>query len=397
METQEQVSYFDLILVYSTFRKHETYMNIVKALAQTLSIGIFMCQAGRKWQETEYKVIEMYQQLGATLVEGQAECKVLFLPRFGKGRFKEYFEDLPQRIQYKNLFVQTGTLMEGVLSIKEICENLGKPTLLVPSIKHFGLYEKGTLNYLKQNPLELVEVGQPFLSYPVFEDFKADYLVAYPSHVSIVNSFQHYCLVKNITSVLFSLPQDAKIFVKPHNVRDKGNRISTKLSDRKLFSIFNKINFPTRLIQIALKSIYLFDFRYRGFYLFKYFPKKILNLIIGVQNDYIFSRCINLLKHYPAFGIEHFLRGVSKGVITGLSNTIFVALMHKVPIYICDPFMDERSANYQTMIREFGIDRWEGFSTEGFDLIDDSTRNADLIKYLETYIRENQLETSGKN
>ena len=136
------------------------------------------------------------------------------------------------------------------------------------------------------------------------------------------------------------------------------------------------------LNRLILKCSYLLDFRYKGFYLFKYLPGRLINLFILIQNEYVFQRCNNLLEHYPAFGLEHYLRGVSKGLITGLSNSIFGALMHKVPICNCDPGLYERPANYQTMIDKFGVDKWNGFSTEGFDLIDDDIRDADLIKYL---------------
>ena len=389
---QEKIPFYDLILVYTSFRRHETYLNIAKALGQSYSVGIYVCQPQFSWQETEHIAIEMYKQFGAEVVEGRAQCSALMLSRFGDSYFKEIFQELPKRIRYSKLFVQTGTLMGGVLSLRDICESMKPPVILAPCIKHFGLYETESLEYLKQHPVEMVEVGQPFAKHPVFDSFKTDYLVAYPSHVSIVNNFQHYCLVKNITTVLFSLPSDAAIYVKPHNVRDKGNRISVKLTDRKIFSMFKKNKLPMPLIKAALRLIYLADLRLGKFKIFKLLPGKLLSLVVGLQNDYVFSRCKNLLDYYPAFGIEHFMKGVSKGVITGLSNTIFAALMHKVPICICDPFSDDRPPNYQTMITELGIDRWKGFSTEGFTAIDDSTREADLIEHLRSFINKQSLQ-----
>ena len=62
--------------------------------------------------------------------------------------------------------------------------------------------------------------------------------------------------------------------------------------------------------------------------------------------------------------------------------------MHKVPICICDPGLGERPANYKTIIKKFGVDKWNGFSTEGFDLIDDNIRDADLIQFLRNHIEK---------
>mgnify|MGYP001177552637 CR=1 FL=1 len=391
MTQQIDVEYYDFILVYTSFRRHEYYLNIIKYLSSDLTIGLLKFEPKHKWGKTEEEYVRKSIELGATLIKGDARCHSLLISRFGgqkgSGYFKDILEDLPGYIKYEKLFILTGTLMGGVLLLKEICDFLKAPTILIPSIKYFGLYEQETLDFLKRKPLDIVEVGQPFLKYPVFADFKTDYLVAYPSHVSIVNHFQHYCLVKNITTVLFSLPHHAKIFVKPHNVRDEGNRLSIRLGRK---AVMEKLlgGLPMSINRLILKFIYLLDFRYRGYYLFKYLPKKLINYFIAMQNDYVFKRCTNLLEHYPAFGLEHYLRGVSKGLITGLSNAIFVALMHKVPICICDPGLGERPANYKTIIKKFGVDKWNGFSTEGFDLIDDNIRDADLIQFLRNHIEK---------
>ena len=120
----------------------------------------------------------------------------------------------------------------------------------------------------------------------------------------------------------------------------------------------------------------------------KLFPKKIIRLVTYLQNEFIFQRCINILDYYPAFGIEHFLGGISKGVISGLSNTMLVALFLKIPIFNCDPQTNKKTRpyNYQVMVKEFQMDSWRGFSREGFHFIDENTRKADLIKYLKNSI-----------
>jgi len=391
VNTNRKVKNFDIILVYTIFRKHETYLNIIKSLSPDYTIGVFLCKpSSDKTQATDKAAIEFYERLGATIINDKSKCSILFLPRFGEGRFQEIFEDLPKIIQFEQVFVQTGTLMEGVSNnIKEIIENLGRPKILVPSKRYFGMFDKESIKVVKENFLEVVEVGQPYFKYPVFEDFHTDYLVAYPSHVSITNPLQHYLLLKNFVNIVMHLPENAKIMVKPHNVKDKGNQISKT-------NFNNKFDVPLYIKKYFLFIIYQFEFIWKNLNYLKWLPNRlfnslnnrIFNFLNGIQNSYIFSRCENILDNYPAFGIEHFMKGVSKGIITGLSNSIFVALMHRVPVCVCDTGMGKMPKNYQIMIKELRINVWEKFSEDGFDFIDDSSRNADLIQFLKNSIKE---------
>ena len=379
------MKHYDLILVYTSHRRHENYLTIIRELSPQYSVGILRFEPKHKWSETEQRFLDMCIEEGGEFVQGESTCHSLIISRFGgkpgRGYYKDILEDMPQYIHFEHLLVISNSIMSGVPVLEDICRKLGTPKILVQSRHYFGMYEPETLEIAARLKLEVVEVGQPYSKYPVFENFQADYLVAYPSHVSVVSHCQHYLLLKNIINVLFSLPKDAKIVVKPHNIRDEGNRLSARPSRRTMLArVLGGL--PMSLNRLILKCSYLLDFRYKGFYLFKYLPGRLINLFILIQNEYVFQRCNNLLEHYPAFGLEHYLRGVSKGLITGLSNSIFGALMHKVPICNCDPGLYERPANYQTMIDKFGVDKWNGFSTEGFDLIDDDIRDADLIKYL---------------
>jgi len=392
VKNNQKIKIFDIILVYTIFRKNETYLNIIKSLSKDFSIGIFLCQpSGKKTQDTDKAALAYYKRLGATVINGKSKCKILYLSRFGEGRYQEIFEDLPKIIQFNKVFLQTGTLMEGlqgVNSLNGIIKYLGKPKILVPSKRYFGTYEKESLKLIKKNSLEVIEVGQPYFKYPVFEDFRTDYLIAYPSHLSIVNPFQHYLLLKNYVKIVMQLPKNVRIMVKPHNVKDKGNHISQTIFKKKLF-------FPLSINKYILLCIYQFDFFLRIIGLLEWVPKRnttslkkrIFSLVNSFQNSYIFTRCENILDNYPAFGIEHFMKGVSKGIITGLSNSIYVALMHKVPVCVCDSDVSERQKNYKIMIEKFRVNSWKNFSEEGFELIDESVRNADLIHFLSNSIK----------
>ena len=112
-------------------------------------------------------------------------------------------------------------------------------------------------------------------------------------------------------------------------------------------------------------------------------PTRLINFFTHIHNDYIFTRCENLLDHYPAFAIEHFMHGVKKGVISGMSNTILSAVIEKKAICICDDLpIEEKPETYQMMRKLLHINEWEGFSHAGEGKIYDSIRHSDLIEYL---------------
>ena len=95
----------------------------------------------------------------------------------------------------------------------------------------------------------------------MIKKFKADYLVAYQSHLIVEDSVHHFQLLKNITEVLFSLPKEASIYVKPHNVKDEGNRISKTLSNR----------FENKGLNITIPQFLIFVFYYYFIFFFKFY------------------------------------------------------------------------------------------------------------------------------
>jgi len=129
------------------------------------------------------------------------------------------------------------------------------------------------------------------------------------------------------------------------------------------------------------------EFRWNKQSLYRFLPDKVLNRFVLLHNTYIFKKCENLLDTYPAFNLEFFARGIQKGLITGLSQSIIEALLHKVPVCICDDSpLEGKSRNYRLIIEAFGLSKRLEFSTDGIDKIDESMRNADLIEFLKNTV-----------
>lgn len=379
--------HYDLILVYTSHRRHNNYLNIIKYMSASLRIGILKFETKHRWGESEEIYLQACLEAGAELVEDDATCHSVMISRFGKpkdggGYYRDILVEMPERIKYQRVLINVDALMTGFLCLDDICEKLGPPVLMVPSKKLFGILEPETREYALTNNLEMVEVGTPFRKYPVFPDFETDYLLAYPSHVSVKNSAEHYQLLKNVVKTLKKIPDTEAVIVKPHNVRDTGNSLSYTMLSRRLGN-------KRWLFSLLLFYVHLFDISVKGRTWYFILPKKLMSLLVGLHNDYIFSRCENLLDDYPAYGFEHFVSGIKKGVITGISQTILESVLQRKAVCCCDDLpITDKPESYQILGKTFGIAGWHAFSHDGESCIEDSVREVDLMKYLKKTIEE---------
>ena len=133
--------------------------------------------------------------------------------------------------------------------------------------------------------------------------------------------------------------------------------------------------------------------------------KYIKRLYTAYLYEKIMARAISMesVTSRQNFAMEAFLPGVKKGVIGGLSNTIWGSLYFKLPFYNCvDRKLQDRHAKdtlykkdpsqlLDLNLRFFHVPYCEGrldFDPKHFDIVDESTRRGDLIKEL-----KNELES----
>jgi len=235
-----------------------------------------------------------------------------------------------------------------------------------------------------ENKIPMVETGMPYLKYPVIKDFETDYLLAYPSHLSVQTSLQEFQLVRRLVKAVKNISKSDRIFVKVHNVRTEGDRLS--------LTLFRKNGLHQKNMVLLLVKISSWFETGIGKILFSLLPRMISSCLMRVQNDFIFNRCENLAEKYPNYGIEHFLPFVKKGVISGLSNTIVFSMAMKIPVLNVDDFpIDDRPENYKIISRLFEIEKWHGFSCHGFDKIPHSVFQSDFIEQLDSQLSQGEL------
>ena len=311
---------YDLILVYTSFRRHNDYINIISSLATSYKVGIWLCAWDRSGKnETEY--LAHCETLGAHMVTETASCQVLILPRIGGGVIDEVLEVLPHAVTAEKVFLLIGGVFNGFLFFDQIKKKFGKVSVLAAQRDLLGLAEPELIEKIKEEKLEVIEVGYPYKKHPIFPNFETDYLLAFPSHTTVPDDFVHFRLIEKIAWTLLKLPRQKQVSIKLHNVRDDGNRVSKTillpfwLRRTLAYGVGVPLVYSIRLLNLTIKS--------RDW--IQIVPRKIIRIMTTLMLFFIFDRGDNLLKNYPGYGIEHFIHGVSQAIITGISNSVVLA------------------------------------------------------------------------
>ncbi len=382
---------FDLALVYSSFRRHERYLNIAKALGRTRRIGLVdLGWEAKKLGTTEEAFRKALADQGVVPIDGPAVATAMIVPRLGPAHIDQLASWVDAHLDFGRALHLPSNPSLGVLGAQQLHQRFGPLTVLAYDLAHFAEYEPQTRLELNLVPHEIVEIGSPCAAHPVFPDFAADYVYAYPSHLAVPTKRHAYALVRDMWRALDALPRDQVVAFKPHNASDQGNNLSQY--GRRPF-----LPAPTWMARWILKGTYrLLSIRRGRGTVADRIPEGILGKVTAVAHELAARRCVNVLERYPGFGLEHFIAGVRKGVITGLSNLVWEALYQRKPVFNADHMPPgDRPFNYPIMVERYAMHEWHGFSTRGFSTIGDSARRADLIGYLERLIAAPVPEGSG--
>ncbi|MBU1077846.1 MAG: hypothetical protein KKH98_11175, partial [Spirochaetes bacterium] len=356
---------YDLILVNTFFRIHNYYLNIIKELFNKIKIGLFVLHPEKnktyldKVIDTEESFIQECVHFGAHLIKEKEKCscRLLLVP-----------QNITSIGQLKNI------KSEKVIGLHRYgWASLGLDLLKKLGMKRFWAYQKNIFFDMlkfengedKIRNLQIIEMGIPYKKYPAY-DFKGldmDYLIAYPSPMFLRDPSVQVKLLENIIKIIKKIPKGNRIFLKLHNVRDEGHKISGR-------RLFNNLN----IFFISLMSFFV-----KGIRLFLPWYSRLARLQIMFLSLYLEKKVILLsdVTDLYNFGIEHYLPFVKKGIITGISSCAWYALYNDLPVYNCDdqPLLEE-TPNY-AVIRNFYLSPCYGelkFNRADFKRISDSSR-----------------------
>lgn len=363
----------DIIFVYGFCRTNSYLLNLIKSLATNYRVGLLytdpvqsrkaLSKTNLKLRETESLFVKFAESLGAEIlsIENLQRCRLLVMPQF---YFEpEYFRRLKKQIQYDKVLV-IASLGSGAGGLEPL-KDMGAKKLFVQSRQVFYSRLKHEKSESMIRDWMVEEVGVPYAKHPIFESLEMDYLVALPSNMFMKNPKTMSFFYRNLFRLLKSIPQGSNIFIKLHNARESlGSSSRMKRvffqHEERMFSFIETLGRVTRI-------------------------NKFFNLSGGLIREAILNsyQPLSAISKYFNFGIELFLPHAKKGLITGVSTCSYYALYNRLPVFNCDEQPVHEGMpnyfNYRHFIPPTCHDRLQ-FDKKSFDLIPDSSRNADLLE-----------------
>ncbi len=377
---------YDLVLVIEYYRSVAYYLSVIKYLAPDVRIGLYVVPMDEKLlaknREAQSDFIDACVSFGAKLIEGNnIEANVLLIPQ------RVYRDDARKLIAGINARRKVGALTlawAGIPQHDQFFEQLGIEVAFVIDRRFLDhlLSKRGDKTVFQNR--KLIEVGLPFMRYPVFEHVTVDYVVAIPTPFSFAHENDKWMFMETVLSLFEKMQPNDIIALKTHNGMDRDQFSSGRY--RWLGSLLGRIpKFDSSLRKIAKATQGHTTGFFWGRLYTSYLYEKVLKRAVP------FSR----MTEFSQFALEAFLPGVRKGVIGGLSNTTWGALYASIPYYNCvDVTVQQRDAKdrlygkkdatitLETNLDYYAVPYCRGdlrFDTSHFNILAESTRNADLI------------------
>jgi hypothetical protein len=365
----------DIVLVFPNFRRNAAYLSIIKYLSGDFDIGIIKVpiDSPGKTINVDKLFLEMCQELGAEIIHPgeKVSTNVLIVPQWQYSQ--EAVTVIRNTVSESQKNICTCALTWAGMN-NELFEKFDIHKIYVTDKNLFSfLLERKNLP--AKFDQEIVEVGLPFEKYPIFDKpLDIDYIIAMPTPFSFPQEKNKIVFLENVSRVINEILKtdpDYVVAMKRHNATKSEHFLNRKFII--LTSFLNKLGFNFLKKSLRQRSSF-----------------SLPATIDSLYHD-ILHKVTPLDRYTPnsEFPLEIFLPFVRKGVIGGLSNTMWGALFFKKPYFNCIPdSVRQRLGDNLTLkisLDYFGIPFYDGrltFDPANFEKISDSTRNADLIEIL---------------
>jgi hypothetical protein len=380
--------HYDIVLVLDYFRSATGYLSIIKHLAERFSIGLYVTPMDPDVQKKNRNAHELFitecLRLGAQRVgESPVSAGLMVVQQ------RPYPEEIAQEIlRCVRAVRRVGYLtlaMSGLPPHDAFLRQFTIEKVYVPNRRLFDFLLTRRNAREVYRDIEVEQVGLPFAKYPLYPDFAADYLIASPTVFSFRIEAHKHQFLETILRLFEQIGPEATVVYKPHNgaYRDYftpraysafGRLLAHVPSARRLLSCAMRFS-PARLRQPWEK------------------------LYSALLHSLVLRRVVPMGNITPCaeFSLEAFLPGVRKGVIGGLSNTIWGTLYFGLPYYNCVDVERRKEQAVNTLLGKdssglldlnlefFGVPYCAGdihAGAWGKGILDDEDRCGDLIETL---------------
>lgn len=321
---------YDLLLVMGYFRSAAAFLPIIRHLSKDFCIGLLPIEPEenlkKKTENAAGLFLDLCRGFGAEIVllGEEVETKVLLVHQFPYDEEKAVLACRSIHAQ-KRIAMMT-LAMAGIEKHDQFLELFDLKKAHVP--------DEGLASYLigkrgaeeRYAKVERVEVGLPFLRNPVFPEFKADWIFAAPTLFSFHAEAEKQAFLRAVLSLFKEIPPEDDILYKGHN-----SHVMDYFAPRAHYALAKILRFLSvseeALIRLASRV-----------------PASLRRHLLMVATSLLHLKILRRARPmrsatpYADLALELFLPGVRKGVIGGLSNTIWGAMASGLPFYNCvDP------------------------------------------------------------
>lgn len=378
---------YDLILVVGYFRTAASFLSVARALGRSLRLAVVPADADpamkSKTGEAHETFIDLCRGWGADiLAPGEpARCALMVVQQFPYGN--ELAATLRRSIDARRQVALMTLAMAGLDKHDAFLAQFDIRKAYVPSRRfmQFLLERRGA--QARWRGVEVEEVGLPFARHRVFPDFGADWLIAAPTLFSFHSEAGKQQFLQTVLQLLEQLPPQDVVVYKSHN----GNSLDyfAPRVHHRLAGLVGRIPGGGHLLQglRRLPSAWL--------------RRQADRVRTCLLHRAVLRRAVPMADLTPHAGmsLEAFLPGVRKGVIGGLSNTIWGAAYFDLPYYNCvDPslrqgaseLLNKRSdALLDLNLQYFGVPFCDGdlrMDTRQLQIVRPDERRGDLVAAL---------------
>ncbi|MEY4631437.1 MAG: hypothetical protein RIQ81_1557 [Pseudomonadota bacterium] len=390
------MQHFDLVLVAEYFRTVPYFTSIIRHLSKEFRIAVFPVpvdpRTAGKNDKAQAEFLRLCQELGAVIAgPDQISASLVIVPQ--RPYTAEAVALLKSNIRSRNIVGALAFAWAGMPAQDRFIEEFGIRKVYAIDMAFLTYLLRERQNATTYENVEIAEVGLPYEKYPVFEDFSADYMLAMPTPFSFPHEEDKWLFMETVLDLFKKIPPNETIVHKPHNGLDRDQFTSKGL---------NWLTWVLAPLMPLLPRLKRFISPVPPKAGFRRFMGRLYTAYL-YENVLRRARPLYQTTRFHQLGLEVFLPFIKRGVIGGLSNTMWGSLYFKKPFYNCvDITVQNRGdknrlygkkdpgAFLDTNLRYFALPYCRGmleFDEANFDKIPETCRKSDLIKHIAADIR----------
>jgi len=344
---------YDIILVADYFRSANAFLSILVGLSKEYKIGLYLTPLAENLRQkndvAQREFIAMAESLGAELLHlegGVAQSDVMLVLQ--RAYSEEDVRAVKTKVRAKRVIGLLGLATAGLPLHDAFVRQFDIRKAYVPCMRLFRfLTGRRNAEPIYAN-IAIEQVGLPYKDYPFVTSTPVDWLIAAPTSFSFRSEKNKHAFLANVLRLLTRIPPNEVVAYKPHNGHEKDYFVSGKLA--MLASLIGDVPGVERLVRFAAHYSLPIAGSFFDRLLTALLHRQVMKIAVPLSS----------LSRYEWISLEAFLPNVRKGIIGGLSNTIWGTLYFGLPFFNCVD-MEQRQVT--------ALDRARGFK-DGEALLD---------------------------